>query len=475
MELYTKDGRKIDVEITICDIIEVITYNEDFVDKMIEENPADYRYGLSFNEFVFLCLNLENPDVLEENADAFYNFYYKYNKKIEYIELISILAEKSRGHITPEFEIDTGLLKLLNENMNPNYTTEEQIIYYYFKLCFLLSIDNLYNFACLAFGELGAMNFKKSPNRLSEINNIDNMVACFEFSAIIDKLITSSGEYAAKWVYTGDRTHINTEAVINKKLYKFDALEDPLGRNKSYRDLLNVKLNYGYNGIIAGYEDLINGVNSHLPYIDKIYNDVQKEFSWFLTQKKYSKEIIHESLSYIDYLDVNQNIKQVLKEYFINFNSVPLKGIEYFLEILGAYKNTIEEHTNRVVQLTGVASTTESYDFKIVVSVITNKNEYIYFLLGDDNIDILSEDKLTELIELNDIIITQGQEFIRSEKGYPNCVIKYRTIPGIDEEFQIRMNKQAEKTVLWPMLQETYQESLNAVKGAKKLIKSTDN
>ena len=221
MELYTKDGRNVDVEVTVWDIIEAISYNEDFVDKMIEENPSDYRYGLSFNEFLFLCLDLENPDILGEDVNAFYKFYYRYFKEIQYIEYIHILVDKSNGDSLPDFEINPRLLEKLNENINPNYTTEERIVYYYFKLCFLLSIDNLYNFACLTFGEFGASNFKKAPNRLSEINDINNQAACFEFTAILDKLILMEGEYAAGWSYTGDRNHIHTEGILNRKLYRF--------------------------------------------------------------------------------------------------------------------------------------------------------------------------------------------------------------------------------------------------------------
>lgn len=475
MELYTKDGRKVDVEITIWDIIEVITYNEDFVDKMIVENPADYRYGLSFNEFLFLCLDLRDPNVLGENKDAFLKFFHKYSEKIEYIEYISVLEEKSHRWEFPEFNIHPELLEKLNQNISPNYTIEEKILYYYFKMCFLLNVDTKYNFACILFDELGAFNFQKSSNRLSTINTDNNDAACFEFTALLDKLIMMHNQVVAGWPYTGDRQHVWSEAVINRTFYKFDALEDPHGRNRSYRDLTNVKLNKGYDGIIVGGEDYVKGVNSHLPYIDKIYNDVQKEFSWFLQRTKFTSEVMVEFFSHLDKLNLEEKVKQVIKKYFIKFNRIPLKGVEYYIETLTTYRTIIENETSNSIRLTGVGSTIDGYDFKIVLSTKDKNDDYIYILFGSESIDILNKNDMVQLLDSNKIIITKSREMIRNEEGHLDYLIKYRTIPGIDEDFQTKMNKQAEKTVLWPMLQKTYEDSLNISDKDKKLIKSTDN
>ena len=475
MELYTKDGKFVEIGITVLDVLEVLSYPEEIIDKMIEEDLLNYKYGLSFNEFLFLCFDVKNPEILREYTDIFNKFKNKYSSRVEYIEYISILKEKSYRWEFPRFNIHPELLEKLNENMNPNYTIEEKILYYYFKLCFLLGVDTKYNFACILFDELGAYNFKKSSNRLSTINTDNNEAACFEFAALLDKLIMMHDEVVAGWPYTGDRQHVSSEAVINRTFYKFDALEDPHGKNKAYRDLTNVKLNKGYDGIIVGGDDYISGVNSHLPYIDKIYNDVQKEFSLFLHQTKFTSEIMVEFFSCLEKLNLGEKVKQVIKKYFIKFNRIPLKGVEYYIETLTTYRTMIENETSNSIKLTGVGSTIEGYDFKIVLSTKDKNDDYIYILFGSASIDVLNKNDMEQLLNSNKIIVTKSKEAIRNENGHLDYLIKYRTIPGIDEEFQIKMNKKAEKTVLWPMLQETYQDSLNMSDEEKKLVKSTDN
>ena len=473
MELYTKDGKIVDIGITVLDVLEIMSYPEEIIDKMIEEDPIDYKYGLSFNEFLFFCLDIDNPEILNEYTDLFRKFQNKYSSKIEYIEYISILKEKSLRWEFPEFNIHPELLEKLNENINPNYTIEERILYYYFKLCFLLNVDTKYNFACILFDELGAFNFQKSSNRLSTINSDNNEAACFEFAALLDKLMIMHDQVVAGWPFTGDRQHIWSEAVINRTFYKFDALEDPHGRNKSYRDLTNVKLNKGYDGIIVGGEDYMTGVNSHLPYIDRVYNDVQKEFSWFLQQTKFTPEVMSKFFSNLEKINLDEKVKQVIIKYFIKFNRIPLKGVEYYIETLTTYRTMLENETSNFIQLTGVGSTIDGYDFKVVLSTKDKNDDYIYILFGGEYIDILNKNDMIHLLDSNKIIITKSREFIRDENQKLTSFVKYRTIPGIDEEFQKDKNKKAEKTVLWPMLQNVYNESLNTEVTNKVLAKTT--
>lgn len=461
MKLITKDNKYFDLDVTKEDVLEILSYSDDYIEKMILEDRSNFRYGLSFNEFLYFVFCIDSPKSLGKYYPEFNRMYEKFGNKLDYIELISLLKEEGKYYPSLDFEISKELMEALNKNMNPNYTKEEQIIYYYLKSCFLLQIDTKYNFVYIVGGEYGEYNFKKSINNLSNIDLGNNEVACFEHTAIIDKLIEENGGVITNREYKGDHTHVNSKSVTNRIFYQLDALEDPYGVRRDFRDMLDVKLNRGYHGIVMGVDDFLKSKNTKSELINRIYRDVQEEFKDFLRQAKFEDEVMNELFNNIDLLNLNNTTKQIVKNYFIKFNSLPLSGIEYYMETIFSYRLEIQNNFRGFMDLTGVGSIIDDYDFKLVLSVKDLSNNYIYFLFGGENIDILNKEEMIRLIDENQIItIPRNKQTIET-----------RTIPGINVDFQNEKSQFARSKLIPKIIVDIYQKSKDGKLHSKTKIK----
>lgn len=81
--------------------------------------------------------------------------------ELEYQKLLLELVRNNNWADSVDFLVDDGLMRELNRDISPNYSTNEKIVYYYFNLCFLLEADIRYSFFSLIDKEKVNLGFKK--------------------------------------------------------------------------------------------------------------------------------------------------------------------------------------------------------------------------------------------------------------------------------------------------------------------------
>ncbi len=443
-------------------------YNNSNLEQLIVEDQKDYYQNLTFNEYIYIFFSVYKQseylsDTEKEKIDGIEE---QYALDVAYIDDINFAITESKDRKPAEFDINPLLLAELHKNMNPNYDTSERIYYYYFKLCILLELDIDYCFCSLISKYDNQSNYCKSANRLGNINSENNSACCFEFDAILDKLIKMEGEVTKCNTFFGGSSHVYTEAIIDRKYHFFDAFKN-IGPNfVSGIDFVNVKLGKNYNGII---DDVIAEANGVLSFNEKIYNvycDVQREFSDRFNKKKFNKDDLDYCFSIIDKLNVKDIYKDKLKSYFSEFNKIPYSGATYFKAILDS--GIIDDDDKDKINLTGVCSNKDSCGLSFILSVLQDNGEFIYFVFGDNyGINVLNKDEITNAISDLELIVCKKDNCFRNPQGQLVVEPNYRLIPGIDPHFQRSMNGVAREELLPKVFKRVYAESYGSGDGAK--------
>ena len=291
----------------------------------------------------------------------------------------------------------------LKQNMNPNYNKKEKIIYYYFKLCFLLEVDIRYNFCNLISSFSNKIHYEKSSNNLAAITSINNQVCCFEFDEIMKRLIEEE------------------------------------------------------NGVVLNSDALLYGVVDCFGWVDNIYNDLQKEFDFYKSMSKFSEEQLKLCFDIVDNINVDLKLKDRIKSYFLEINNYPFTGVSFFGNVVNS--RIISNEDKEKVILMGVCSYFEDFAFNIVCSVQQDDDSFIYFVFGeDDKIRVFDNSEMIELIETNKIIVNKNED-IDYDKDE---VIKssYYFLPGIDWGLQCQMNKVASLELIPLACEKSYLNSL---------------
>lgn len=449
-KLYTSDGA-IEGNVTSCDFINLSNYSDSELSKRIEDDEKNYKGSLSFNGYLYLCLSkFDNNFGLDDKmVDRIKTIKQNYMNRVNYVRMIDQIMCDNQYYRFPDFEINEELVKFLNEGIDPNYTSDERILYYYFKMCSLFENDDRYLFALFISKTLNRNNFRKSPNRLSSLSPSNNHINCFEFEAILNKLIQKEGQITKIVPFSGSSVHAYTEAVINRRYYVFDSFASPVDAT-AISDLTNVKMGNLYTGVIANEEDILSGETTYYPYINKVYNDVCSEL--FFNKKKFSPWEIESCFLAIDCLKVSDSLKSRLRSYFNRLNDYPLSSGLFCLTLIRDRSFDFRD----IIKMTCVCSTINDYRLGFVLSVCQKDDQFMYFYFGeDDTIKVFNEEKMTELISDNKIIVS---------KTMRDSGTIYRIIPGIDPKLQKDMNDVAEKTILPRLFNDIYEESLRGDK-----------
>lgn len=452
-KLYTKKNGLVTFKMVKEDFDMVAGLSDEELNWLIETNQEDYKYGLSFNEYLFTCLRygdcIEESSIVDRNK--FNHINQKYGKFISYVYDIDTYLYMNYISSNKTFSISPDLYNAVLENMSPDYSFDERVYYYYFKLCFLLEPDLIQNFCMSISAFFTNMCFLKSSNRISQIDTVNNQASCFEFDAIFSKLIEMDGGVVLINSFTGDLSHAYTSAIVNNCIHKFDAYNPPEHYRGCGRDIISVSLDEGYCGITIESENS----EAYFEQINKIYNDVQNEFADRKGKTKFSDEQMLNCFDQIDRLNLGDEAKEDLKYYFNVLNCISLGSVSFAGFIYG--NRIIRKKDEDWLKLTGVVSCFEQYAFNMVLSVRQEDDEFIYFVFGEDDTihmydaleieDLILEKKI--IINKNEMIDCKANKIISSE---------YRLIPGIDEELQKKMNSLATELIL-PICDDYFEDS----------------
>lgn len=415
--LKTKRG-EFKFEITEDDYNELLLLDLETIEKNFEEDRENYKYGLTFREYLYVCLknNVINSNEIDGLKEKFMD-------RLDFIENTdNILRLKGRKI---DFEINEELEKMIYANMDPNYSLFQKVVYYYFKLCFLLNIDNYYSYL-ERISSVCLLNFKKDIANLNSIGPNNGNACCYEFAAILNKLIEREGGVVNK-LYYGGHGHDHTKCSIDEKCLFFDPLInfDWGITNIDYRE---VKMGREYNGVVLFKNGKTLPLNDNSE-VKKVYDDIQKEFSSYKSKKRFNKETIDNFKEIINSIDISCDNKKIINDYIDKINSIPLQGVEYCSEINNNYNKQLSSESNEDISFVTVCSSIDDFCPELILSIKGNKNQYYYFRLADnDIIEPIPKDTLLEYIEDLKIVISHNNG-------------SYYYIPGIDEQLQEQKNK----------------------------------
>lgn len=448
-QIYTKNNGLILCDLNYADVLRLVTLDEDELNKLIEEDTLNYNGNLSFNEYLYLCVKY-----IYDNKLLFPGFIKKISKikdKLFYIEKIDeilqyndreygllFLSGIDKNNYKYDFRPDDELLKAFLSNMDKSYDSIEKIAYYYFKSCFLLQTDSTLNFIS-QINSLLAGKYRKNFDNLYNINSNNNEATCFEIVEILKYLARLEGAVVLDDNISnyGKRTHVIFKAVLDKTYMEFDSLSDI----KPYNDIISVKLNLGFKGIVIKSDD-----TTIKDKINKVYDDVQKEFENKENKSRFSKSNIISVFNFFDNLNIDELTKEVLKKYVLLFDKFKLNKVEYYAQII-RHRLSLINDTNYKADVIIVCKNDGEYGFNAILSIRQKDNDFVYIKIDEENLEVVSKEEILRLIKEDILIITK----CRFDK---NSKPQYNFILGIDEEIQIKNNDRAAKYLLPKLFKE---------------------
>lgn len=436
---------KIDISFTKEELSFIKSIDREKLVVMLEEDKP-YKYGLTFCEYIYAVYSY---------FGSCKNYYFLHN----YYDLFSFVGEYEDFFVScdkhKKISINPLLKQELYKGLKDEYSVEEKIAYFYFKLCKILRTDSKYSF-CRGLGDVSS--YKKSINNLRFIVP-GSEVTCFEFSEILGELIEREGQFVF-YNYNGAEnygvgSHVDTKAIINKKYYVFEpysGIEKYIGFK--FIDFIMLKLNEGYEGIINDDNYVFDGRNMglinfddrHLDYLNKVYCDVCGDDSYDLDHIHFSDDDIALFCDIIEKLDISFSNKELIANLIGYLSSIPLDGNDYISFAMSFAQQFIESNNIDNVNVTGVCdSRNDNYCMSLILSVKDDNDEYIYLLFGKDNeFSIINSNEVRKKIDNLDLIVTSDYKHF---------------IPGIDVEFQKKKNSEAVRNLLPLAVNKIYEMS----------------
>lgn len=459
VSFYTKDKGYVEVILSDNYFSDLLSMDYIGISEGLERDGLKDKDGITFEEYLYLCLTFfeKGFDFSSKDYKKLTSFKKYFLEGLEYLSFIDDFLDRSKNVISLDFEINSELIDALKKNMNPNYNSKERIVYYYFKLCFLLEADVHYNFCNLISSFSNKINYEKSSNNLANITPSNNQVCCFEFDEIMKKLIEEENGVVLKYKFSGSSQHVCTKSVIDKSFMMLDAFENPVNKNVVGRDIINVRVNRGYNGVVLNSDALLYGVIDNFSWVDKIYNDVQKEFDFCRSDSKFSQEQLKACFDIVDNINIDIELKNRIKTYFLEINKYPFAGVSFFGNVTNSH--IVLKEDKEKIALTGVCSYFDDCGLDVVMSIKQDDGKMIYFVFGDNmELNAYCSEEIEQMIYENKIIITH-REILKSDGE--NLVLdeRYFFIPGISESVQKEGNRRAEDNLLPKVFKRIYQKS----------------
>lgn len=428
MKLYTGDRGVIEYKPTEEDIIFVSNLDGGEQEKLLQKNDFYKNTNLKFREFIYIVSENSNGKILR-------------NWPVYYLDAVKLKNKTyfDRKDNKIDFEVNEDLIYSVKSGMKKNYDTAfERIIYYYFKLCYLLNFDVPYAFVQFI-NKNAVAHYKKRIDRLNDIDIYNNNVSCYEFAAIFNKFINMEGcitddilnrEY-------GVNKHITSICIIDDVIFEFD----PLSNGNDYRKVKAMEDIENKSGDLtcgicqwtySEYEDAI------IEKILSIYEDIKEEIKLYHKNNKYTDDKIDFLLDIIEHLNISEIKKKKIEKYLLQIISLPLSGIDYVGYVNKYIANEINEQFNNEIFLINVCSTINYCGFDYILAIKLN-DKYIYIRMDEyNNIDILDKEEVENLFKELHLI----------------SVSKKDLIPGIDEKIQMLSNKRAFNEVIPNILDE---------------------
>lgn len=168
----------------------------------------------------------------------------------------------------PEWEINPALKSAVLDNMPKDLSIEEQAIYIYLRLAYILKYDEGYMYKY----KISMEERKKYESRFlkDEIESLapGSVTTCYNFSRLYAKFITDLGNSKIKPFYKMNgynRGHASTGFITDDAIVELDSVL--ITENKQSNDLLNLKIGAVPDGI-----SIVSDKNHIIPNaVEKLY------------------------------------------------------------------------------------------------------------------------------------------------------------------------------------------------------------
>lgn len=398
-EIYNVSVDGINYNVPIRKIINFMMISEEELDKICNDSTITEIEGIKKTHFIYMAFKyVRNSGILNDFIVP-KNIHNRYNdiKSLQKIDLQALnqLLETT-DTLYKEVKINDNLEKMIIEGIPEDATDLEKAIYVYIKMCKIFTYDDEY----FAFNQKGEVTKKhKDVNYVSNINQKNNKIVCFEFNLIYAKILNSFGinfssNYEGMVGEAYGTGHANLKFRCGKYLIKADSVTSIL-----HGDIMQAKLNQPLKGLkCINYntntnEEFNEAVTKMYTLIINQEKDVEKNFEVEHIQTFY--EIMKE------YEKITKNIKSVglnekLSILIDKVNSTKMVGIDalsYILQLRKVLFNDLERGKNILITILKNNNPSNGNELAMATAIFTlnpydyniNEEETLYYYYDPNN------------------------------------------------------------------------------------------
>lgn len=408
------DGNVISIDARI--LLEILTMPENKFDLFVK---GELSYGYSKEYLAFAIVDFIQRERILTKYVLPDNVYNRYKKLEDYslIDYESLNKNRIRNDetedglsIVDKITLDEYLEKELNKYKKKEYSPLEEAIYYYLRLCELLTYDQEY------FVIKGNHDIHAKHEYIDNINamNLDNNgVITYDFILLYARILKNLGIQ-----YTIDQTLLAGIDQGNAKLtFKYGEYLVAISSidNIESSDLTNVKIN----------DDIVNikSINQNTVTKAKFDELVYRIYDEIIKRKEDTKRFQESLKNYKNkYASQNLSIKEKMYVLLKRLARSDLKGID-----MVAYEKKVFDNifgNNPSIKMNFICSQINAHKeynlTPLMIISIINDGDYTYYVIDPNNADVVDIISKEELIDM-------------FESKYYFYITNQENIPGIDK------------------------------------------
>lgn len=399
-----------------------------FVDGTIMEVPASTLLKLltcdevTFEKFLSgienfgydkECLTYSLVDfVSRERILEKYSFPESVNKRYESIRSFSLIDFESLNHnrikndigkdgesVIDKVTLSEELRAFLNDGIDKTYSNLEKVVYYYIKLCEVLSYDENY----FSSESTSILSTHESIDNINSLSLNNNQVVKYDFMVAFASILSS-----LQIAYTLDQ-NLMAGLPSSGPMLTFRYGEYLISLNTisvpNQSDLVNVKINDEVINLVCTNKNETTK-KKFQELLERIYNDVNI--------KRQKDKTFKESLETYKsaYADKTVSIQERLYVLLLEITRTNLKGID----AIGYEKKIIDNlfgDTNKVVVTYLCKEARNNYLTPVTIISVNDNNEYIYFMVDHDtpsSVIKVTSGELTNILGLGGIYYVSDEK-----------------------------------------------------------------
>ena len=390
------DGHLLDIKASI--LIKILTCDEETFVEFLNGN-INFGYDkeclayalVDFIERQRIFIKYDLPEVARERYNSIKNY-----SLIDYESLnknrVNNDLDRNGESVLDKITISDELNNYLNEHIDKTYSKLEKAIYYYLRLCEVLTYDQNYFLA----ESTSILENHESIENINSITPENNQIIKYDFVIIFAKILS-----LLKIDFTIDQ-NLMAGSFSNGQMLSFRYGEYLISLNSianlGESDLTNVKINDEIVNLSSINKNYVTKIKFR-ELVNKIYNDINL--------KREKQETFKQSLEKYKSTINTENIKIQDKIYvlLLEISRQELKGIDAISYQKKLFK-TLFGNSNNVSINFLCRENSDSYLTPITIVSVLKDNNYTYFMVdlkANDSVSTITKEQLTNILGLREI------------------------------------------------------------------------